>query len=211
MKRIITIQHPQSEQHVNRMIGSWGNWDLTENGVIQAHSIGKHLFTEIGSDKYSIYSSDLLRAKHTAEIISSYLNINPIYDNRLREFDLGKAVGHSKKWAKENLCCPVWADTIDWADTADGRVFCGAESRREVWHRVSCFVDTVLAQSCDNFILVSHSGTLSVLFSIWLGMDLEALNKHTFWGESGGVSFLREDTDGRHIISRLSDMSYIKE
>ena len=80
MKRIITIQHPQSEQHVNHMIGSWGNWDLTENGVAQAHNIGKCLFTEIGADKYSIYSSDLLRAKHTAEIISGYLNTEPIYD-----------------------------------------------------------------------------------------------------------------------------------
>ena len=211
MKRIITIQHPQSEQHVNRMIGSWENWDLTENGVAQAHNIGKRLFTEIGADKYSIYSSDLLRAKHTAEIISGYLNTEPIYDNRLREFDLGNAVGHSKEWAKKNLCCPVWTNTIDWADTADGRVFCGAESRQEVWRRVSCFVNTVIARSCDNLILGSHSGTLSVLFSIWLGMDLETLNKCTFWGKSGGVSFLREDADGHHIISRLSDMSYIRE
>ncbi len=106
MKRIITIQHPQSEQHVNRMIGSWGNWDLTENGVAQAHNIGKRLFTEIGADKYSIYSSDLLRAKHTAEIISGYLNTEPIYDNRLREFDLGNAVGHSKEWAKRIYVAP---------------------------------------------------------------------------------------------------------
>lgn len=211
MKRIITIQHPQSEQHVNRMIGSWGNWDLTENGIVQARNIGKHLFKEIGNDKYTIYSSDLLRAKHTAEIISSYLNTDPIYDNRLREFNLGKAVGQSKEWAKKNLCCPVWTDTIDWADTADGRVFCGAESRREVWRRVSHFVDTVIAGACDNFILVSHSGTLGILFAIWLGLNLESLDKCTFWGKSGGVSFLSEDTDGRHIISSLSDMSYIKE
>lgn len=211
MKRIITIQHPQSEQHVNRMISSWGNWDLTENGIAQAHNIGKRLFTEIGNDKYSIYSSDLLRAKHTAEIISSCLNTDPIYDNRLREFNLGKAVGQSKEWAKKNLYCPVWTDTIDWADTADGQVFCGAESRREVWRRVSNFVDMIVAQSCDNFILVSHSGTLSVLFAIWLGMDLESLDICTFLGKSGGVSFLREDTDGHHLISRLSDMSYIKE
>lgn len=211
MKRIITIQHTQSEQHVNHMIGSWGNWDLTEKGIAQAHNIGKRLFIEIGDDKYAMYSSDLLRAKHTTEIISSYLNIEPIYDNRLREFNLGKAVGQSKEWAKKNLYCPVWADTIDWADTADGQVFCGAESRREVWRRVSHFVNTVVSQSSDNLILVSHSGTLSVLFAIWLGMDLESLDNCTFWGKSGGVSFLHENTDGRHIISRLSDMSYIIE
>lgn len=211
MKKLITIQHPQSEQHVNRMIGSWENWDLTEIGIAQANNIGKHLAAEIDDDKYDIYSSDLLRTKHTAEIVSSYLNTAPIYDNRIREFYLGDAVGQSKEWAKNNLFCPVWTDTIDWADTADGQVFCGSETRREVWHRVSQFLDTLIAQSSDNLIIVSHSGTLSVLFAIWLGVDIELLDKCTFWGKSGGVSFLSEDSDGHRIISRLSDMSYIRE
>lgn len=210
-KKIITIQHPQSEQHVNHMIGSWENWNLTGIGIAQAHNIGKHLAAEIGDDKYYIYSSDLLRTKHTAEIVSSYLNTSPIYDNRIREFYLGEAVGQSKEWAKNNLICPVWTDTIDWADTADGQVFRGAETRREVWHRVSQFFDMVIAQSSDNFIIVSHSGTLSILFAVWLGMDMELLDKCTFWGKSGGVSFLSEDNNGHRIISRLSDMSYIKE
>lgn len=210
-KKIIAIQHPQSEQHINHMIGSWESWNLTEIGIEQAHNIGKHLAAEIGDDKYHIYSSDLLRTKHTAEIVSSYLNTAPIYDKRIREFYLGEAVGQSKEWAKNNLFCPVWTDTIDWADTADGQVFRGAETRREVWHRVSQFFDMVIAQSSDNFIIVSHSGTLSILFAVWLGIDTELLDKCTFWGKSGGVSFLSEDNNGHRIISRLSDMSYIKE
>lgn len=69
----------------------------------------------------------------------------------------------------------------------------------------------VIAQSSDNFIIVSHSGTLSVLFAVWLGIDMELLDKCTFLGKSGGVSFLSEDNNGHRIISRLSDMSYIKE
>lgn len=210
-KNIITIQHPQSEQHINHMIGSWKSWNLTEIGIAQAHNIGKHLAAEIVDDKYQIYSSDLLRTKHTAEIVSSYLNITPIYDKRIREFYLGEAVGQSKEWAKNNLFCSVWTDTIDQADTADGQVFRGAETRREVWHRVSQFFDMVIAQSSDNFIIVSHSGTLSVLFAVWLGIDMELLDKCTFLGKSGGVSFLSEDNNGHRIISRLSDMSYIKE
>ena len=211
MKKIIVIQHPQSEQHINRMIGSWGNWDLTEKGVAQAHNIGKRLVSEIGDDKYVIYSSDLLRTKHTAEIISNYLNTTPIYDNRIREFNLGNAIGQSKEWAKSNLYCPVWTGTIDWANTADGQVFIGAETRREVWNRVSQFVDAVIDSSRDNMIIVSHSGTLSVLFAIWLGIDMALLDKCTFWGKSGGVSFLSEDNEGHRIISRLSDMAYIKD
>ena len=211
MKKIIVIQHPQSEQHVNRMIGSWENWDLTEKGVKQAHYIGKQLASEIGDERYSIYSSDLLRTRHTAEIISSYLNITPMYSSLLREFDLGEAVGESKEWAKENLACSVWSDTVDWANTADGQVFHGAETRRDMWRRVSEFYDTVIAPSSDNLIIVSHSGTISILLALWISIGIEQLDKYAFFGKSGGVSFLIEDNDGHHIISRLCDMSYIKE
>ena len=30
MRRIIAIQHTESMQHVNGMVGSWQDWDLTE-------------------------------------------------------------------------------------------------------------------------------------------------------------------------------------
>lgn len=91
-----------------------------------------------GSD-YVIYSSDLIRTKHTAEIISSYLHAPPTFDERIREFNLGESVGKSKAWAKNNLSCPVWEGTIDWACTSDGQVFRNAETRRDVWNRVLQF------------------------------------------------------------------------
>jgi broad specificity phosphatase PhoE len=46
-----------------------------------------------------MYSSDLLRAKHTAEIIAAFLNIEPIFTDLLRERNLGEAVGKSVEWA----------------------------------------------------------------------------------------------------------------
>lgn len=36
MKQFTTIQHTQSEHHVNGMVGSWTDWPLTETGRIQA-------------------------------------------------------------------------------------------------------------------------------------------------------------------------------
>ena len=52
MKKIITVQHPQSEQHTNGMIGSLGEWDLTDRGIAQAHRIGQNLLREIGDEPY---------------------------------------------------------------------------------------------------------------------------------------------------------------
>ena len=67
MRNIIKIQHTQSEQHTNKMIGSLGGWSLTEFGIKQAHSIGKNLADEYKNQEFVIYSSDLPRAKQTAE------------------------------------------------------------------------------------------------------------------------------------------------
>ena len=210
MKEIIVIQHPQSEQHTNRMIGSWCDWDLTELGIKQAHNIAKKLSAEITSDDYIIYSSDLLRTKHTAEIISRYLHTPPVCDERIREFNLGEAVGKSKEWAKNNLSCPVWKGTIDWACTSDGQVFRNAETRRDVWNRVLQFHNEIIVPSEKNLIIVSHGGTLSILFAIWLNMDIKSLDKSVIWGKAGGVSILLDDGEHR-IISKLSDMSYIAD
>ena len=66
------------------------------------------------------------------------------------------------------------------------------------------------AETDENIIIVSHDGTLSVLYALWLGMDIEMLNKCNLSGKTGGVSVLQEDDDGNRIIARLNDMSYMR-
>lgn len=210
MKNVITIQHTQSIQHTNGMIGSWTDWDLTDTGIEHAKNIGKRLSHEIKDRRYVMYSSDLLRAKHTAEIVAGYLDINPIYTLALREQNLGEAVGRTKEWARDNVMCPVWSNTIDWAIGIDDRPFIGAESKRDVWNRLLDFYNIIMASKNENIICVSHSGTLSIYYAMWLGLNAEMLSKCDLHGNAGGVSFMREDEDGRHILSRLNDLSYIR-
>lgn len=69
MKTVITIQHTQSIHHTNGMIGSWTDWDLSETGRKQAECIGKKLSKELEGKNFVMYSSDLKRAKQTAEIV----------------------------------------------------------------------------------------------------------------------------------------------
>lgn len=73
MKTIITIQHTQSVHHTNGMVGSWTDWELSELGINQAKNIGDKLKGELGGREFVIYSSDLLRAKQTAEIVGECL------------------------------------------------------------------------------------------------------------------------------------------
>lgn len=210
MRKIITIQHTQSEQHLNKMIGSWFDWDLTALGIDQANNIGKRLSSEINANEYVLYSSDLSRAKRTAEIVASYLGTSPIYTEALKEFHLGEAIGHSKEWAKHNLRCSVYPETVDWSQNIDEMPFANSETKLDVWYRVSEFLDNILRSTNKNIIIVSHDGTLSILFAIWLGLDIKQLNRISFFGKTGGVSLLSEDDHGNRIIHRLNDMSYIQ-
>lgn len=65
MKQLITIQHTQSEHHVNGMVGSWTDWRLTEMGRLQAGRIAQRLLPHLAGKRWTLYSSDLLRAQET--------------------------------------------------------------------------------------------------------------------------------------------------
>jgi hypothetical protein len=62
----------------------------------------------------------------------------------------------------------------------------------------------------ENSNIVSHGITLGIFHAIWLGLDVEMLNKCGMQGGSGGVSFMHEDSDKKRIISRLGDRSYTR-
>ena len=201
MKTIITIQHTQSIHHTNGMVGSWTDWDLSELGVQQAWKIGEKLKKELAGKKFKMYSSDLKRAKQTADIVGECLGIYPVLKSELRERNLGRCCGQSVKWFRENL--------ENQEKTIDDRLFFNAESRRDEWNRLKPFFDEIMRNEEENIIIVSHGDLLSVFNSMFLGLNVESLNQSEIFGLAGGVSFMYENDDGKRFIKRISDTSYI--
>jgi len=201
MKTIITIQHTQSVHHTNGMVGSWTDWELSELGVNQAKNIGEKLKAELDGRKFVMYSSDLLRAKQTAENVGNYLGITPILKSELRERNLGKCCGKSVQWLRENI--------EQQEKTIDDRLFSDAESRRDEWNRLKPFFDEIMTNDEENIIIVSHGDLLSVFNTMFLGLDVETINDCEMFGLAGGVSYMFENNEGKRFIKRISDMSYI--
>lgn len=201
MKTIITIQHTQSVHHTNGMVGSWTDWELSELGVEQANRIGEKLKVEMSDKKFVMYSSDLLRARQTAENVGKYLGLSPILRTELRERNLGKCCGKSVQWLRENL--EMQEKTID------DRLFSDAESRRDEWNRLQPFFDEVMASNDENIIIVSHGDLLSVFNTMFLGLSIETINTSEMFGLAGGVSYMFENNEGKRFIKRMSDMSYV--
>lgn len=201
MKTIITIQHTQSVHHTNGMVGSWTDWELSELGVQQANRIGKKLKTELLQKKFVMYSSDLLRAKQTAENVGKHLGVTPVLRAELRERNLGKCCGKSVQWLRDNQEMQE--------KTVDDKLFSDAESRRDEWNRLKPFYDEIMASKDKNIIIVSHGDLLSVFNTMFLGFDIETLNACEIFGIAGGVSHMIVTDDGKRFIKRVSDMSYI--
>lgn len=202
MKTIITIQHTQSIHHTNGMVGSWTDWDLSDLGKEQARRIGEKMAQEFADWNFTMYSSDLKRAKQTAELIGEQLGINPILATELRERNLGKCVGKSVQWLRDNIECQE--------NTIDDRMFSDAESRRDVWNRLLPFFQTIMDSPAENIILVSHGDLLSVFHTMFLGLDAETLNNAEIFGLAGGVSRMFINDEGKRFIKKISDMSYIQ-
>ena len=211
MKQIITIQHTQSEHHVNGMVGSWTDWPLTEKGRSQAERIAGRLMPHLAGKTWTLYASDLTRAVQTAAPLAAALGTSPILRVELRERNLGPAVGKSVQWLRENLEMQE--------RTVDDRLFAAAESRRDAWNRLAPLFDEIMASEAENIILVSHGDLLSIFNVMFLGLPVEAMNGLDLYGMAGGVSFLQvaEDradpgtTKGKRVIRRLSDMSFVAE
>ncbi len=201
MKTIITIQHTQSVHHTNGMVGSWTDWELSELGINQAKNIGDKLKAELGGREFVIYSSDLLRAKQTAEIVGECLGITPILRKELRERNLGKCCGKSVQWLRENI--------EQQEKSIDDRLFSDAESRRDEWNRLKPFFDEIMTNNEENIIIVSHGDLLSVFNTMFLGLEVESINDCELFGLAGGISYMFVSNEGKRFIKRMSDMSYI--
>ncbi len=201
MKTIITIQHTQSVHHTNGMVGSWTDWELSELGVKQAKNIGQKMKDELAGREFVMYSSDLLRAKQTAENVGSYLGVTPILRQELRERNLGKCCGKSVQWLRENL--------EQQEKTIDDRLFSDAESRRDEWNRLKPFFDEIMSNDEENIIIVSHGDLLSVFNTMFLGLDVESINNCEMFGLAGGVSYMFVNNEGKRFVKRISDMSYM--
>lgn len=87
------IRHGEAQSNINRIISSWPETfynPLTSKGIKQVKISAKKL-EKINFDL--IFSSDLTRAKQTAEILADKIDRKIKLDKRLREYNFGELNG----------------------------------------------------------------------------------------------------------------------
>ena len=207
MKSLILVQHCQSEHHVNGLTGGWTDTPLTELGRRQAASTASRLKRELADKTPRVYSSDLMRALQTAEIICSEVGAQPICVPKLREHNAGAATGKTREWADQNVDMSNWS-MFDWHG------FEGGETWREFHARVcKCMSDLwgEVSKLGDDHppVIVTHGGTLSNIVTWWLGFDLDSLPEcMAFSGLPGSITVVGSRND-RRVLERHSDTAHL--
>jgi broad specificity phosphatase PhoE len=163
--RVLLIRHGETAWNATGRWQGQAPVPLNESGMSQARRLGAYLAAN-GTRIDAIYSSDLLRAKQTAQAIAEPLNLPIFQEPRLREVDLGDWQGLTREeaeaWDGERYA----AFRANWhtVPTPNG------ESRNDLRARARAAFDDITAHHPDQVIaLVSHGGTLGMLIESLFG------------------------------------------
>lgn len=163
-KNLFIFRHGETDNNLSRIWqGCTINEGLNNFGKKQAEKLGD-LLSEIKFDR--IYSSPLLRARQTAEIVSQkQRSPTPIiFIDDLRECNFGLAEGKDYDSLRQTfgkLVNQIQNPTFrTWDQKFPGS---NSESKHEVFQRVFRQLLIIVAQPGKNFAVSVHAGVLSAL------------------------------------------------
>jgi probable phosphoglycerate mutase len=188
MKRIYLVTHCEATHSVEKKVGGWFDSSLTVNGEKRAALLTKKI-NELGFvfENAIVYSSDLLRAVQTAEIILRKSQVNLRLDSRLREMSFGEHEGIPQN---EHNKIMIAESPID--QRLDHRICTGAESRREVAFRVSQFVEEVMQSDTDHLV-ITHGFAATFFIAAFQKIDIESQGYLNYKLSPGSITVLEED------------------
>jgi broad specificity phosphatase PhoE len=156
--KIYAVRHGLTESNKKGVLNRSGDEPLIEEGMKQIEELRDIL----PSDIKAIYSSPLMRAKQTAEIINQRFQLPITYRDELKEVDWGTLRGKSFKDIEDEHGSEYGKERYAHLEF-DLRPFGGevAESLRERVHKIIDYIKEFHKQG--PILLVAHGGVLRML------------------------------------------------
>ena len=190
---IIIVRHGETDYNKARRFQGQLQIPLNEKGRTQAVHLAKSL------KRYKIthiYSSNLVRARETAEIINKSFSLPIVIDNRLAERDWGI-------WENQNR------DEILKQNPESGNIWIEknldfnphrGETTRNLMYRSTEFLNYLVENhaAADVILVVTHGGSMRMMLGIIKGLHDE--------------QYLRQEIEnGQILIVRYENSRFIKE
>lgn len=196
---LILVRHGETDWNTERRYQGQFDVPLNSKGEWQAQQAARAL---TGEPIEQLISSDLLRARMTAEAIAAACDIPVTTDARLREKSFGSWEGLTVDQIKkqDGEAYARWrANPVDHAPT-------GGETLAVTRRRVLSLWEGIKESDAQTIVLVSHGGTLRILLSYLLYLPPES-----FWQirlDNAGLSRLRVNHT-EVTLDILNDVSHL--
>ncbi|MBO8137466.1 MAG: alpha-ribazole phosphatase [Desulfotomaculum sp.] len=164
--RLFLVRHGETEWNAANKFQGHTDVSLSDVGREQAERLALNL------QKFNIsavYASDLSRARETAEIITSNLNIPVICREELREINFGDWEGLTVEEIKHR-----YEDVVKkwWKDPSNTRIP-GGEILSDLVNRVVDSIIKIINQHPgENVLVVTHGGVVRSIICYVLGISI---------------------------------------
>lgn len=198
--KLLLVRHGQTDWNIAGRYQGQSDIPLNATGCEQAKRLAKRLSTET---IYAVYSSDLSRAKDTAQAIANVHQLKVQTDSRWRELNFGEWEGmtYQEMSAHSPALFEAWMMNPRHTPTPNG------ETLDELSKRASSAFDEIKNKHKDQTVLVvSHSGALQALLATLLGIDL-----NRYWRLKVSQASLSELAvyEDSVVLNLLNDVSHL--
>jgi probable phosphoglycerate mutase len=192
--RLILVRHGETDDNRNQVFQGQLGSGLNDHGRDQAALLAARL-ARAPRRPAAIVSSDLARARETAEVLGAALGMAPTLDPDLREVFLGAWQGLPSAEIARRFP-GEWSAWRSGQDIRRG----GGETYAELGDRVSRAMDRAAAvHPGSTVIVVSHGAALKSFVARVLGLG--SLGMRAFRVQANtGVSVVERDEEGQRIL-----------
>ncbi len=194
---IYLVRHGRTDWNTKGLIQGHTDTNINSEGKAQALELAKEL-KHLKFDR--VFSSDLLRAKRTAEIIAKEHKLIVDTEKALREREFG--IFEGKHWAKLGEEIDRAITSLSDKERYSYKHHPSMESDEELMSRFLTFLrEIAVVNAGKNVLVVTHGGPMRVLLTRFGIVDkkiyfIEIANLAWVKLESDGVDFFIKETKG---------------
>jgi broad specificity phosphatase PhoE len=160
---LLLVRHGETDWNRDGRWQGGSDTPLNDLGREQARALAEQLDGDIDV----VYSSDLARARETAEIVAAKLGLEVRVDRRLRERGFGSWEGLTTSEIEERF-----SDSHRRWHAGDGHGAEDAETFEDFSARVNDFLADVLRlHPGEEVLVISHGGSMRVIHALAAGLD----------------------------------------
>ncbi|WP_152656282.1 histidine phosphatase family protein [Oceanobacillus sp. CFH 90083] len=197
--QILLIRHGESKADILKVHEGRADFSLTKKGHQQVKKLAEVVKTKYSANK--IYSSTLIRAKETAEVIADNLNKSIIFEDDLMEQNNGILAGMPLSEVNNvKKPCYLHESIQDGESAIDFRL------------RIEKVFSKIIVENEEErrVAIVTHGGVINCILRAFYNMPVN----QEYWFQTGDTGFhlleIKETEKNTHFLNNMSHLDSLK-